>query len=55
MRGYGVGPHDYDCICWRCQSRRLDALRAEKQRNVQLDEINKELNELPWEPPINPK
>jgi hypothetical protein len=22
---FGIGPHDYDCDCWRCQSRRKAA------------------------------
>jgi hypothetical protein len=24
---YGIGPHDYDCDCWRCQSRRAEYQR----------------------------
>jgi len=28
---FGIGPHDYGCVCWRCQSRRGVSLLNESQ------------------------
>jgi hypothetical protein len=31
---YGIGPHDPDCTCWRCQSRKAQPFIKAKARNL---------------------
>jgi hypothetical protein len=44
---YGVGPHDYGCDCWRCQSRRLAFVHSPgERREVQVSQLTDKLDDL---------